>query len=90
MEKLVLTGTVCFCVGLMVGLMLGAVVMALAVAAKKYKQETKEVYNCWGCFGATNGDCDYCLVKDGDDVQKQGSLHLNFAEHIMNRFMERI
>ena len=47
MGKLVLTGTVCFCVGLMVGLMLGAVVMALAVAAKKYKQKTKEVYNCW-------------------------------------------
>lgn len=35
MEKLVLTGTVCFCVGLTVGLILGAVVMALAVAAKK-------------------------------------------------------
>lgn len=50
MEKLVLTGTVCFCVGLTVGLMLGAVVMALAVAAKKYKPETKEVYNCWGVF----------------------------------------
>lgn len=28
MEKLVLTGTVCFCVGLTVGLILGAVVMA--------------------------------------------------------------
>lgn len=35
MEKLVLTGTVCFCVGLTVGSILGAVVMALAVAAKK-------------------------------------------------------
>lgn len=40
MEKLVLTGTVCFCVGLTVGLILGAVVMALAVAAKKYKPST--------------------------------------------------
>ena len=29
MEKLVLTGTVCFCVGLTVGLILGAVVMAV-------------------------------------------------------------
>ena len=37
MEKLVLTGTVCFCVGLTVGLILGAVVMALAATAKKYK-----------------------------------------------------
>ena len=90
MEKLVLTGTVCFFVGLTVGLILGAVVMALAATAKKYKPKTKEIYNCWGCFGATNGDCDYCPIKDGDDVQKQGSLHLNFAEHIMNRFMERI
>lgn len=35
MEKLILTGTVCFCVGLTVGLILGAIVMALAVAAKK-------------------------------------------------------
>lgn len=70
MEKLVLTGTVCFCVGLMVGLMLCVVVMALAVAAKKYKQKTKEVYNCWGCFGATNGDCDYCPVKDDDEDEK--------------------
>ena len=52
MEKLVLTGTVCFCVGLTVGLILGAVVMALAVAAKKYKPETEEIGDCWGCFGA--------------------------------------
>lgn len=52
MEKLVLTGTVCFCVGLTVGLILGAVVMALAVAAKKYKPKTKEIDDCWGCFGA--------------------------------------
>ena len=42
MEKLV-SGTVCFCVGLTVGLILGAVVMALAVAAKKYKPKTKEL-----------------------------------------------
>lgn len=66
MEKLVLTGTVCFCVGLI----LGAVVMALAATAKKYKPKTKEIYNCWGCFGATNGDCDYCPVKDGDEDEK--------------------
>lgn len=52
MEKLVLTGTVCFCVGLTVGLILGAVVMALAVAAKKYKPKTEEIDDCWGCFGA--------------------------------------
>jgi len=62
MEKLVLTGTVCFCVGLTVGLILGAAM----------------------------GDCDHCPVNGGDDVPKQGSLPLNFAEHIMNRFMERI
>ena len=43
MEKLVLTGTVCFCCGLTVGLILGAVVMALAVAAKKYKPKAKEI-----------------------------------------------
>lgn len=67
MEKLVLTGTVCFCCGLMVGLMLGAVVMALAVAAKKYKPETGKIDDCWGCFGAANGDCDQCPVKGGDD-----------------------
>lgn len=67
MEKLVLTGTVCFCVGLTVGLILGAVVMALAVAAKKYKPETEEIDDCWGCFGAAMSDCDYCQVKDGDD-----------------------
>lgn len=48
MEKLVLTGTVCFCVGLTVGLILGAVVMALAVAAKKYKPKTEEIDDCWG------------------------------------------
>ena len=42
MEKLVLTGTV-FCVGLTVGLILGAVVMALAVAAKKV--QTKDEGN---------------------------------------------
>ena len=41
MEKLVLTGTVCFCVGLTVGLILGAVVMALAATAKKYKTKDK-------------------------------------------------
>lgn len=67
MEKLVLTGTVCFCVGLTVGLILGAVVMALAVAAKKYKPETEEIDDCWGCFGAAMGDCDHRQVKDGDD-----------------------
>lgn len=67
MEKLVLTGTVCFCVGLTVGLILGAVVMALAVAAKKYKPKTKEIDDCWGCFGAANGDCDYCPVKGEDE-----------------------
>lgn len=48
MEKLVLTGTVCFCVGLTVGLILGAVVMALAATAKKYKPKTKEIDDCWG------------------------------------------
>lgn len=90
MEKLVLTGTVCFCVGLTVGLILGAVVMALAVAAKKYKPKTEEIDDCCGCFGAAMGDCDHCPVNGGDDVPKQGSLPLNFAEHIMNRFMERI
>ena len=47
MEKLVLTGTVCFCVGLTVGLILGAVVMALAVAAKKYKPKTEEIDDYW-------------------------------------------
>ena len=67
MEKLVLTGTVCFCVGLTVGLILGAVVMALAVAAKKYKPETEEIDDCWGCVGAAMGDCYHCPVKDGDD-----------------------
>lgn len=41
MEKLVLTGTVCFCVGLTVGLILGAVVMALAVAAKKVQTKDR-------------------------------------------------
>lgn len=90
MEKLVLTGTVCFCVGLTIGLILGCVVMALAVAAKKYKPKTEEIDDCWGCFGAAMGDCDHCPVNGGDDVPKQGSLPLNFAEHIMNRFMERI
>lgn len=50
MEKLVLTGTVCFCVGLTVGLILGAVVMALAATAKKYKPTTKEIDDCWGVF----------------------------------------
>ena len=64
MEKLVLTGTVCFCVGLTVGLILGAVVMALAATAKKYKSKTKEID---GCFGAAIGGCDHCPVKDGDD-----------------------
>ena len=54
MEKLVLTGTVCFCVGLTVGLILGAVV----------------IDDCWGCFGAANGDCDHCPVKDGDEDEK--------------------
>lgn len=63
MEKLVLTGTVCF----IVGLILGAVVMALAATAKKYKPETGEIDDCWGCFGAAMGDCDHCPVKDGDD-----------------------
>lgn len=48
MEKLVLTGTVCFCVGLTVGLILGAVMMALAATAKKYKPKTKEIDDCWG------------------------------------------
>lgn len=67
MEKLVLTGTVCFCVGLTVGLILGAVVMALAATAKKYKPKTKEIDDCWGCFGAANGDCDHCPVKEGDN-----------------------
>ena len=43
MEKLVLTGTVCFCVGLTVGLILGAVVMALAVAAKSTNQRRKKL-----------------------------------------------
>ena len=62
MEKLVLTGTVCFCVGLTVGLILGAVVMALAVAAKKYKPKTEEIDDCWGCFGAAMGDCDHCNI----------------------------
>lgn len=59
MEKLVLTGTVCF----IVGLILGAVVMALAATAKEYKPETGEIDDCWGCFGAANGDCDHCPVK---------------------------
>lgn len=43
MEKLVLTGTVCFCVGLTVGLILGAVVMALAVAAKSTNQRRRRL-----------------------------------------------
>lgn len=68
MERLILTGTVCFCVGLTVGLILGAVVMALAVAAKKYKPKTEEIDDCWGCFGAANGDCDHCPVKDGAEI----------------------
>ena len=62
MEKLVLTGTVCF----IVGLILGAVVMALTATAKKYKPETGEIDDCWGCFGAANGDCDHCPVMNGD------------------------
>lgn len=44
-----------------------AVVMALAVAAKKYKPKTEEIDDCWGCFGAAMGDCDHCPVNGGDD-----------------------
>lgn len=62
MEKLVLTGTVCFCVGLTVGLILGAVVMALAVAAKKYKPKTEEIDDCWGCFGAEITDLNMLMI----------------------------
>lgn len=70
MEKLVLTGTVCFCVGLTVGLILGAVVMALAVAAKKYKPKTKEIDDCWGCFGADNQNhkCDKFYTKEDNGL----------------------
>ena len=56
MEKLVLTGTVCFCVGLTVGLIVGCVIMSLAVVAKKYNPKTKQIDDCWGCFGAAMGD----------------------------------
>ena len=41
--------------------------MALAATAKKYKPKTKEIDDCWGCFGAANGDCDHCPVKEGDN-----------------------
>lgn len=66
MEKLVLTGTVCFCVGLTVGLIVGCVIMSLAVVAKKYNPKTKQIDDCWG-FGAAMGDCDHCPVKGGEN-----------------------
>lgn len=70
MEKLVLTGVTCFCIGFTIGLIFGCVVMALAVAAKKYKPKTKQIDDCWGCFGATMGSCDNCPVKDEEETEK--------------------
>lgn len=67
MGKMVLLGTVCLCVGFTVGLIVGCVIMSLAVVAKKYNPKTKQIDDCWGCFGAANGDCDHCSVKDGEN-----------------------
>lgn len=66
MEKMVLLGVVCFCVGFTIGLIVGAVIMSLAVVAKKYKPKSEQIDDCWGCFGAAMGDCDHCPVKGGD------------------------
>ena len=51
----------------------GAVVMALAVAAKKYKPKTEEIDDCWGCFGAANGDCDRC--ERPSEMDKNKGVH---------------
>lgn len=66
MEKMVLIGFTCLCVGFVIGLISGVVVMALAAVQKKYKPKAEQIDDCWGCFGAALGDCDHCPVRGGD------------------------
>lgn len=48
MEKMVLIGFTCLCVGFVIGLISGVVVMALAAVQKKYKPKTEQIDDCWG------------------------------------------
>lgn len=67
MEKLVLTGTVCFCVGLTVGFNPWCCSNGISCCSKKVQTKDEEIDDCWGCFGAAMGDCDHCPVNGGDD-----------------------
>ena len=62
----VMIGTVCFYLGLVFGGIVGMVVTALCIAVKNMGtvQETEE-NPCYGCFGASIGDCDNCPIKKG-------------------------
>lgn len=68
----VMIGTVCFCLGLVFGGIVGTVVTALCAAVKNMGavQETEE-NPCYGCFGASMGDCDGCQKKEGSYEQMQ-------------------
>lgn len=67
MEKLVLTVRFVFALVLQSVFIVGCVIMSLAVVAKKYNPKTKQIDDCWGCFGAAMGDCDHCPVKGGEN-----------------------
>ncbi len=66
----VMIGTVCFCLGLVFGGIVGTVVTALCVAVKNGSAvQEKEDNPCYGCFGASMGDCDRCPIKERSEKQ---------------------
>ena len=45
---------------------------AIAVTTKKYEPKTKEIDDCWGCFGAANGDCAECARNMSREILFRG------------------
>lgn len=59
-------------VSLFIGGVVGIVTLALCIAGKN--AEIQEENDCYGCFGASYGDCDNCprnkLQVQGDEDEK--------------------
>lgn len=57
----VVTGIVCFCLGMLSGVFL----ICLCAAAKSAETTQENIDDsCHGCFGASFGDCDRCQKNE--------------------------
>lgn len=56
-------------ISLIIGGAVGTFALALCIASKSI-EETEKENECYGCFGASFGDCDHCPKNEGENDEE--------------------